>query len=187
MVRDLFDPRRKDRTLHERDHAFHQPSMVESWSMGAASGPIPAVTLRQRSMDRNRKVIGRLEHIALPGLGIERVEAKIDTGAYRSALHYQRIRLRTVDGIKQLVVTFQMGGRRRTKAFRNYKRVTVKSSNGSTSRRYLISTRVRLSTTVVRTQFTLFDRSDMKYQVLLGRKFLRGRFVVDVSGKNLLG
>ncbi len=138
-------------------------------------------------MDRRKNTIGRLEHIALPGLGIDRVEAKIDTGAYRSAIHYQRVRVRTVDGVKHLVVTFQMGGRRRTKAFKNYKRVTVKSSNGSTSRRYLISTRVHLNGFLVRTQFTLFDRSDMKYQVLLGRKFLRGRFVVDVSGKNLLG
>jgi hypothetical protein len=80
-----------------------------------------------------------------------------------------------------------MGGRRKTKVFKVYKRVTVKSSNGETSRRYLISTRVRLNGFTVRTQFTLFDRSDMKYQVLLGRKFLRGRFVVDVSGKHLLG
>ena len=138
-------------------------------------------------MTHGKRTIGRLEHIALPGLGVERVEAKIDTGAYRSALHYQRLRLRTVDGQKRLVVVFQMGGRRKTKVFKVYKRVTVKSSNGETSRRYLISTRVRLNGYVVRTQFTLFDRSDMKYQVLLGRKFLRGRFVVDVSGKHLLG
>ena len=63
----------------------------------------------------------------------------------------------------------------------------MKSSNGSSSRRYLISTVVQLGPHRVRTQFTLFDRSDMKYQVLLGRKFLRNRYVVDVSGKNLLG
>jgi hypothetical protein len=138
-------------------------------------------------MAREQLIIGRLEHIALPGLGVERVEAKIDTGAYRSALHYQRLRVRTVDGQKRLTVVFQMGGRRKTKVFKVYKRVTVKSSNGETSRRYLISTRVRLNGFTVRTQFTLFDRSDMKYQVLLGRKFLRGRFVVDVSGKHLLG
>ncbi len=138
-------------------------------------------------MTHGKRTIGRLEHIALPGLGVERVEAKIDTGAYRSALHYQRLRVRTVDGQKRLTVVFQMGGRRRTKVFKVYKRVTVKSSNGETSRRYLISTRVRLNGYVVRTQFTLFDRSDMKYQVLLGRKFLRGRFVVDVSVKHLLG
>jgi len=86
-----------------------------------------------------------------------------------------------------LVVTFQMGGLRKIKVFRSFKRVTVKSSNGETSSRYLISTQVKLDGHVVRTQFTLFDRSDMKYQVLLGRKFLRGRFLVDVNGTNVLG
>lgn len=138
-------------------------------------------------MDQARSTIGRLEHIALPGLRVSRVEAKIDTGAYRSALHYQRLRIRTVDGVKQLHVTFQMGGRRTTRTFKTYKRVTVKSSNGESSRRYLISTQVRLGEHSVRTQFTLFDRSDMKFQVLIGRKFLRGRFLVDVSAKHLLG
>lgn len=131
--------------------------------------------------------IGRLEHIALPGLGVARVQAKIDTGAYRSALHYQQLKVREVDGVKKLFVTFRMGGKRKTKIFRRYDRVSVKSSNGETSRRYLIRTRVRLNGHTVRTQFTLIDRSDMKYQVLLGRKFLRGRFVVDVAGRNLLG
>jgi hypothetical protein len=138
-------------------------------------------------MTSERMTIGRLEHISLPGLGVERVEAKVDTGAYRSAIHYQRIRLHTVDGVKELWVTFQMGRKRKTKIFRKFRKVLVKSSNGSTSHRYLISTLVRLNGFAVRTQFTLFDRSDMKYQVLLGRKFLRGRFLVDVSAKNLLG
>ena len=130
--------------------------------------------------------IGRLEHIALPGLGVERVEAKIDTGAYRSAIHYQRITVRRVDDARELVVVFRMGGKRKVKVFRKFKRVKVKSSNGSSSQRYLISTVVQLGPHRVRTQFTLFDRSDMKYQVLLGRKFLRGRFLVDVSRKNVL-
>lgn len=138
-------------------------------------------------MDKPLVTIGRLEHIALPGLGVHRVAAKVDTGAYRSALHYQKVQVRSVDGMKRLVVTFQMGGIRKKKAFKRYKRVAVKSSNGDVSQRYLITTVVRLNGHAVRTQFTLFDRSDMKYQVLLGRKFLRGRFVVDVSKKNLLG
>lgn len=138
-------------------------------------------------MSKGSITIGRLEHIALPGLGVPRVEAKIDTGAYSSALHYQKLHVRLKDGARQLVVTFQMGGVRKTKVFRSFKRVTVKSSNGETSRRYMISTQVKLAGYLVRTQATLFDRSDMKYQVLLGRKFLHGRFVVDVSSRNLLG
>jgi hypothetical protein len=138
-------------------------------------------------MGEKKVTIGRLEHIGLPGLGISRVEAKIDTGAYTGALHFQRVKIRKVDGQRRLVVVFQMGGTRKTKVFRSFKRVMVRSSNGEISKRYLIRTRVRLNGHVVNAQFTLFDRSDMKYQVLLGRKFLRGRFVVDVSGKNLLG
>jgi hypothetical protein len=36
------------------------------------------------------------------------------------------------------------------------------------------------------TEFSLSDRSDMKYPVLLGRSLLRqGRFVVDVAKRNL--
>lgn len=138
-------------------------------------------------MARALITIGRLEHIALPGLGVPRVEAKVDTGAYRSALHYQKLKTRKRNGIRELVVTFQMGGVRKTKVFRAFKRVSVKSSNGESSRRYLISTQVKLNGHIVRTQATLFDRSDMKFQVLLGRKFLRGRFLVDVSRKNVLG
>ena len=96
-------------------------------------------------MARALITIGRLEHIALPGIGVARVEAKIDTGAYRSALHYQALTLRTKDGVRQLVVTFQMGGVRKVKVFRSFKRVSVKSSNGETSRRYLINTQVKLN------------------------------------------
>ena len=67
--------------------------------------------------------IGRLEHIALTGLGVPRVIAKIDTGAFRSALHFQKIGIRTVNGERKLVVTFQMGGVRKKKVFSNYSRV----------------------------------------------------------------
>ncbi|HEY0975991.1 MAG TPA: RimK/LysX family protein [Flavobacteriales bacterium] len=138
-------------------------------------------------MGKAMVVIGRSEYIALPRLGIARVQAKIDTGAYRSALHYQKVRLRTVDGRKELVVTFAMGRKRVVMVFRKFQRAQVKSSTGQVTRRWLVSTRVRLNGQAVRTEFTLFDRSDMKFQVLLGRKFLRGRFLVDVSRTNVLG
>jgi hypothetical protein len=79
-------------------------------------------------------------------------------------------------------------GRKRTRVvFRTFRLVTVKSSTGQRTSRFLVTTPVHLNGHKVRTQFTLFDRSDMKYQVLLGRKFLRGRFVVDVSRKHVQG
>ena len=144
-----------------------------------------ATTLQ--GMAKGKLTIGRTEYIALPKLGVERVEAKLDTGAYRSALHYQKLSLRMNDDQEELVVTFAMGRKRTKMVFRRFSRVTVKSSTGHRTERYLISTPVRLNGFTVNTQFTLFDRSDMKYQVLLGRKFMRGRFVVDVARKRMLG
>ncbi|MBP9159392.1 MAG: RimK/LysX family protein [Flavobacteriales bacterium] len=138
-------------------------------------------------MAKAKVTIGRLEYIALPRLGVARVHAKLDTGAFRSALHYQKLELRELDGKEELVVTFAMGRKRTKVVFHEFRLVTVKSSTGHRTERYLITTRVKLNAHTVRTQFTLFDRSDMKYQVLLGRKFLQGRFVVDVARKNILG
>jgi hypothetical protein len=138
-------------------------------------------------MPKAKVIIGRLEYIALPKLGVERAMAKIDTGAYRSALHYQKLELRRTEGRVELVATFAMGRKRSRMVFKHFSRVTVKSSTGQRTRRYLVRTWVVLNGHRVLTQFTLFDRSDMKYQVLLGRKFLRGRFVVDVARTQALG
>ncbi|MCC6840121.1 MAG: ATP-dependent zinc protease [Flavobacteriales bacterium] len=137
-------------------------------------------------MANAKLTIGRSEYIALPKLGVQRVEAKMDTGAYRSALHYQKIAVRTLEEQEELVVTFAMGRKRTKVIFKRFSRVTVKSSTGQRTERFLITTPVQLNGHTVRTQFTLFDRSDMKYQVLLGRKFLRGRFLVDVARKRVL-
>lgn len=142
--------------------------------------------MRSFGMAKALVTIGRSEYIALPRLGVERVQAKIDTGAYRSALHYQRVRQRRTEDRKELVVTFAMGRKRSVVVFKDYRKVVVKSSTGQTTSRWLVSTRVKLDGHSVRTEFTLFDRSDMKFQVLLGRKFLRGRFQVDVMRKNTL-
>lgn len=130
--------------------------------------------------------VGRTEYIALPNLGVARVEAKMDTGAYRSALHYQRLAVRTEGARSELVVSFAMGRKRVRMVFKRFRQVTVKSSTGQRTKRWLVSTPVQLNGHTVITQFTLFDRSDMKHQVLLGRKFLRGRFVVDVARKRVL-
>ncbi|HMN06664.1 MAG TPA: RimK/LysX family protein [Flavobacteriales bacterium] len=137
-------------------------------------------------MAKAKTTIGRTEYIALPKLGVVRVEAKMDTGAYRSALHYQKLLLRSTEGKGELVVTFAMGRKRTKVVFKRFTQVVVKSSTGQRTERYLISTPVKLNGFTVNTQFTLFDRSDMKHQVLLGRKFLRGRFVVDVERKRTL-
>ena len=54
----------------------------------------------------NKKIIGRLESITLPELGINNLEVRVDTGAKTSSLHVDNIKKSVVEGIHQ--VTFDI-------------------------------------------------------------------------------
>lgn len=62
-----------------------------------------------------------------------------------------------------------------------YKIKNVKSSNGKTEERIFVKTVIELSNKRYEVELSLTDRKDMKYPMLIGRKFLQGHFIVDVS------
>jgi hypothetical protein len=135
------------------------------------------------------KTIGRKEKITLPELGLNWVWAKIDTGAYTSSLHVEEIREEEAEGKKVLKFQILMPNHRKftgkTLVFDKYREKKVKNSFGQAEVRYLIETKLQLAGETFRAEFTLTDRSSMKNSILLGRKILRGRFLVDVSQINL--
>jgi hypothetical protein len=57
----------------------------------------------------------------------------------------------------------------------------VKSSNGTIQERIFIKTTLALFNQQYETELSLTDRASMKYPMLIGRKFLEDRFIVDVS------
>jgi hypothetical protein len=61
----------------------------------------------------------------------------------------------------------------------------VKSSNGQTQVRYRILTEILLYGKIYPIFLTLSDRKEMKFPVLIGRKFLTKRFLVDINRTNL--
>lgn len=136
------------------------------------------------------RTIGRIEKVSLVDLGFMDLESKIDSGAYTSALHAQKIRKVTVDG-KDFVI-FRLLDKSHHSYEENdiklplYKTKLVKSSNGYTQKRYSIRTRMKLGKKIYRIEFTLSDRKDMKYPILLGTKFIRKKFLIDVSKKNIM-
>jgi len=136
-----------------------------------------------------KKIIGRKEKISLPKLGLKLVWAKIDTGAFTSSLHVESIREEIEDGKKVLRFEVLMVGHKdftgRTLSFRSYRQKQVKNSFGQTETRFLIVTKIRIAGETFPAEFTLSDRSSMKNSILLGRKVLQGRFLVDVNGANL--
>lgn len=135
-----------------------------------------------------KPVVGRSEKIGLPQFEIDIVDAKIDTGAYGCSLHCTNIEVVEVDGKKMLRI---IPLRFRDKAFRGESHLfpfdekkKVKNSFGKVEERYLIKTKVRIFDQEIETIFSLTDRSTMRFPVLLGRRFLQKRFLVDVGLKD---
>lgn len=127
--------------------------------------------------------------IDLPDFGLLDIKAKVDTGAYTSAIHCSRLKLKSVDGVETL--TFYLTGsqihEKRARKFTTtqFKRKRIRSSNGKAEERYVIKTRLRAFGKLFKVEFSLSDRSKMRYPVLLGRRFLSGKFLVDVSQKDI--
>ena len=136
------------------------------------------------------RTIGRIEEVSLIDLGFNNLDSKIDSGASTSALHAQNIR-RIKEGDKSFVV-FRLLDKSHPSYEDNdiklplYKIKRVKSSNGFTQKRYSIQTRMKLGKKIYRIEFTLTDRKDMKYPILLGTECLKKKFLIDVSKKYLL-
>ncbi|MBO2009788.1 ATP-dependent zinc protease [Hymenobacter negativus] len=138
-----------------------------------------------------KRILGRRELVDFPAFALREVEAKVDTGAYTSAIHCTNIHIETTAGQPAtLVVNLLDPGHESADgcalAFTEFVLRDIRSSNGEVQERYVIRAVVRLYGEDFEAEFSLSDRSDMKYPVLLGRSLLRqGRFIVDVAKRNL--
>lgn len=130
-------------------------------------------------MKPTQKVIKAFVRVDFPDLGVKHISAKIDTGAYSGAIHATGVTESVVDGHKQLEFTPIDGT---TTVMKNFRTQHVKSSNGHITKRYVIDTFVVIKNQKYPISITLSNRSGMRKQVLIGRKFLRANgFVVDLS------
>ena len=140
-------------------------------------------------MSVSKITIGRRDRIDLPELGYKNIRAKIDTGAYGSVIHCSQIKVIRKDD--KNVLSFIMLDpshlkfRNKKCYFEQFKDKIVKSSSGEREHRYLIVTETVIFGKKIPTEFSLTDRSQMKSPILLGRKFLRQRFIVDVNLRDL--
>jgi len=136
----------------------------------------------------NKKLIGRIEKIDFPSLGLFNIDAKIDTGAYSSAIHCHYI----LEDVEAGLLYFKLLDPSHTVynekklIVDTYSKTQVKNSMGKKENRYKIKTSIHIGKKEYITNFTLTDRTGMRVPILLGRKVLKGRFLVDASEKYIL-
>lgn len=132
-----------------------------------------------------KKILGRLELVSFPDLGIEQIPAKIDTGAYSTAIHAHKIWIEKQQGKE--VLFFELFDPT-NKFYQNlaikttdFYRKKVRSSNGRLEQRFMIKTKLIIGGKKRITDLSLTNRGKMRYPVLIGRKVLKKGFLVDVS------
>ena len=140
-------------------------------------------------MGKNKVLIGRKDIADFKKLDLEGIEVKIDSGAYTSSLHCHEIESFKKEGKTWVKCKFldpdHEQYNEKEYCFEVYKLRKVKSSNGIFEERYSIITEIKLFKKEYKIELTLTERGEMKFPVLLGRKFLSSKFVIDTSKKYL--
>ncbi len=136
-------------------------------------------------MTNPKQIISRKVVVDFPQLGLKNVLAKIDTGAYRGTLHCTDVKL-VEQGGKQYLSFVPLDLRHpdfshKPVVFNHYTKNTFRSTNGFHEDRYVIETEVVVDGQTHVIEISLSDRTDMRAPVLLGRRFLRGKYIVDVD------
>ncbi len=132
-----------------------------------------------------KKVIGRFDKADFPLLNLENIAIKIDTGAYTSSIHCDNI----VEKDDSLYCTFLdeehplYNGKEFV--FKEYDVVFVKSSNGVVQKRFQVQSTIKIFNKIYKISLSLSARQEMRFPVLIGRKFLTKKFIVDTELKDV--
>jgi len=115
------------------------------------------------NITKDKIIIGLIEKVRIFGKNKEKaLLAKIDTGATKSSMD------------SRLAAQLQLGPVIKTKL--------VKSAHGN-KLRPVIESEIEIANKRMKTEFTLADRTHMKYHVLIGQNILKDGFLIDPSRK----
>lgn len=138
---------------------------------------------------KKRILIGRQDVADFPDLNLLELPVKIDSGAYTSSLHCHNIEEFTENAVKKIKCNFldpeHANYHEKEFIFEHFKKRKVKSSNGIVEIRYSITTQIKLFNNLYPIELTLTERGSMRFSVLLGRKFLSKKFIINTAIKNL--
>ena len=107
---------------------------------------------------RGKTILGIAEKVYFKANGKKPILAKIDTGATKSSIDIK------------LAGKLKLGPVIKSKI--------IKSAHGSRLRP-IVEAEITLEGKKIKTEFTLVDRSHMRYQVLIGQNILKHGFLID--------
>lgn len=141
------------------------------------------MTAFRQKNQQQLEVLGWREWVSLPGLGIERIKTKVDTGARTSTLHAFSLTPFVENGKEKISFDMHPLQHNTKKIIRCQAEVVdvrwVTDSGGHSEERYVIQTPIVIDRQTWVIEITLTERDTMLFRMLLARNAIRGRFMVD--------
>jgi len=138
---------------------------------------------------KKKTIIGRKDKADFPELGLKELDIKMDTGAFTSAIHCRKIGTKKENGKEVLVFTVLDPSHsqydKREFSTENFAEKRIKNSFGTSEKRFVIETDIRLFGKKYPIELSLSERGAMRFPILIGRRFLMGNFIVDPSKYDL--
>jgi len=136
-----------------------------------------------QDLESGKILVGRNEWVWLDRIG-RAMKARIDTGSLSSSLSATEIQRFERNGEKWVRFKVPDDSEQKTYESPLVRHVRIRNASSEVlERRPVVRLTVRLGDIVEDTVFTLSNRENMLYPVLLGREFLRDIAIVDVAKK----
>lgn len=138
---------------------------------------------------KKKITIGRKDKASFPEFSLQDIDIKMDTGAYTSSIHCRKIETKEKDGKEFVVFTLLDPSHpqynKQEFSAGKFVEKRIKNSFGLSEKRFIIETTIVLFDKEYPIKLSLSERGEMKFPILIGRRFLMGKFIVDSSKYNL--
>ncbi|WP_263078856.1 RimK/LysX family protein [Endozoicomonas sp. Mp262] len=162
-------------------------SITRKVTVATQSSPQNQVKIIKKPVDTSGLVtIGAIEHVLFTETGT-RLKARIDTGAKTSSLDARDLEVFKKNGQDWVRFTLPPTDKNNeppvTTEFPVVRFVHIKRHGLESEERPVIIMQAQIGNIKLPTEFTLRDRSDYEFPVLIGTRFLKQSAIVDVSKK----
>lgn len=159
--------------------------LLAALGVAAAVLSYPASADQQQTEDSGKTVFGWIEMAQIQPWGVA-VKIKMDTGALTSSMQAEHVERFERDGEEWVRFTIEVEGQRREEEVEReferplYRNVIIIGAGGR-ERRPVVLLKLCIGGTVYEQQFSLEDRDNMTYPVLIGRRTIQRLGLVDVT------